>query len=443
MDLSSWLWVVLFVAFGSGWLLARYDIKSVIQKKNTLPVEYFKGLQYLLNEQPDKAVDAFIQVAKLDPETADLHLALGQMFRKRGEFTRSIRIHESLANRGLSIDYQEKAYMALGEDYYKAGMFDRAENIFTQFIQHKIYDQIALKYLLIMAKLQQNWPKAVDLAKLLPKEQASKQVFHLNMQYIEILLQSKPLKNDKLRDVFQSIPAQHQQHIRYQLAYIKWQELTQKYTINIKEIKQILLSQNTFNKDAGIHAAIYGSTMTDLIDKAYKHKPFEIFALLEEVSAYYQDKYIATHNTQEKEAIFAQKLQIFNIMFKLKLENLYQQFIQHAEKLEYAEIFKHIVQQIHTLCQNKLHNDDSNFSGIKTYAQFLLDLKNMQNNKEHTNDTNEDVLHAMYILLENILKRLQLDKTMNYICQECGFRSKNFTWACHGCGEYESLSTYS
>ncbi len=435
MDLSSWLWVVLFVSFGLGWLLARYDIKSIVQKKNILPVEYFKGLQYLLNEQPDKAVDAFIQVAKLDPETADLHLALGQMFRKRGEFTRSIRIHESLANRGLALEYQEKAYMALGEDYYKAGMFDRAENIFIQFKHHTLYGGLAIKYLLIMAKLQQNWSKAVDLAKFLPKEQAHKQVFHLNMQYIDVLLGTLNVANDnanndvcnKLHNVFKSIPAEYQQHIRYQLAHIKWQEILQKNHVSINEIKRILLAQNIFNADKGINAAIYSNAMNQLIEKYHQQNAQDVFMLLDDIGTEYQEQYTNTQSIQEKESISMQQRQIFNIVFKLKLENLQQH-----------KINADIVDQIHNLCQNKLQNDPNSFADIKIYAQFLLNLKNMH----AQNVLDEKTMQGMYILLDKIVQHLHADndKNIKYICQECGFRAKNFTWACHGCGEYESLT---
>jgi len=85
--------------FGLGWLAARVDIKQLLRESRQLPRSYFKGLNFLLNEQPDKAIEAFIEVVKVDPETVELHYALGSLFRRRGETERAIRMHRNLLER--------------------------------------------------------------------------------------------------------------------------------------------------------------------------------------------------------------------------------------------------------------------------------------------------------------------------------------------------------
>src|SRR5712691_8437635 len=99
MEFDYW-WLLTFpLFFGLGWLAARIDIKQLVSESRALPLSYFKGLNFLLNEQPDKAIEAFIEVVKVNPQTIELHFALGSLFRRRGEIERAIRMHQNLAER--------------------------------------------------------------------------------------------------------------------------------------------------------------------------------------------------------------------------------------------------------------------------------------------------------------------------------------------------------
>src|SRR5690554_1161761 len=103
----------------------------MLSETRSLPDSYFKGLNFLLNEEPDRAIDAFVEVAKLDPETTELHFALGSLFRRRGEIERAIRVHQSLLSRqDLPVADRENAQFELAQDFLKAGMLDRAEQGF-------------------------------------------------------------------------------------------------------------------------------------------------------------------------------------------------------------------------------------------------------------------------------------------------------------------------
>ena len=88
MEFELWWLLAIPLFFALGWMAARVDIRHVVRESRTLPKSYFKGLNFLLNEQPDKAIDAFIEAAKVDSETAELHFALGNLFRRRGETDR-------------------------------------------------------------------------------------------------------------------------------------------------------------------------------------------------------------------------------------------------------------------------------------------------------------------------------------------------------------------
>ena len=133
MEFEYW-WLLGFpLFFGLGWIAARIDIKQIVSESRALPRSYFKGLNFLLNEQPDKAIEAFIEVVKVDPETIELHFALGSLFRRRGEYDRAIRMHQNLLERAdLAGEQKLQAQMELGQDYLKAGILDRAEEVFSR-----------------------------------------------------------------------------------------------------------------------------------------------------------------------------------------------------------------------------------------------------------------------------------------------------------------------
>src|SRR5258708_38028940 len=118
MEFEYW-WLLGFpLFFGLGWIAARIDIRHLLRESRALPRSYFKGLNFLLNEQPDKAIEAFIEVAKVDPETVELHFALGSLFRRRGETERAIRMHRNLLERpDLGTEQRLHAMGDLGQDH--------------------------------------------------------------------------------------------------------------------------------------------------------------------------------------------------------------------------------------------------------------------------------------------------------------------------------------
>src|SRR6059036_4237711 len=132
MEIELWWLLVLPIFFGMGWLAARIDIKQLLKESRALPLSYFKGLNFLLNEQPDKAIEAFIEVVKVEPQTIDLHFALGSLFRRQGEIDRAIRMHQNLLDRhDLAADKRQLAVFELAQDFHRAGLLDRAEGLLS------------------------------------------------------------------------------------------------------------------------------------------------------------------------------------------------------------------------------------------------------------------------------------------------------------------------
>jgi lipopolysaccharide biosynthesis regulator YciM len=166
-DLLSWLLIGLPVAFALGWLGSRLDLRQLKRERDDSPRTYFKGLNLLLNEQQDQAIDAFIEAVQNDPDTTDLHFALGNLFRRRGEIDRAVRVHEHLAGRGdLSPSVRMRAQRALAQDFMKAGLFDRAEAAWSA-LAGSPYDAEAQLALLSLYERSRGWQQAAQVARRL------------------------------------------------------------------------------------------------------------------------------------------------------------------------------------------------------------------------------------------------------------------------------------
>ncbi|MDD5241957.1 MAG: lipopolysaccharide assembly protein LapB [Sulfuricella sp.] len=167
MEFEYWWLLFIPLFFSLGWMAARIDINHVLSESRRLPASYFQGLNFLLNEQTDKAIEAFIEIAKADTETVELQFALGSLFRRRGEVERAIRMHQSLLEHNdLSEEKKLTAMNELGQDYLKAGLLDRAEQVFSE-LQKTRSSSPALKFLLEIYVLEKDWLKAVDAARRL------------------------------------------------------------------------------------------------------------------------------------------------------------------------------------------------------------------------------------------------------------------------------------
>ncbi|WP_428424936.1 lipopolysaccharide assembly protein LapB [Methylibium sp.] len=157
----------LMVTFALGWLASRFDVRQWKREQQESPKAYYKGLNLLLNEQQDKAIDAFIEAVQHDPGTSDLHFALGNLFRRRGEYERAVRVHQHLLGRGdLPATERERAQHALAQDYVKAGLFDRAEAAFRA-LEGTAFATDARLELLTLHERSRDWHAAIETARKL------------------------------------------------------------------------------------------------------------------------------------------------------------------------------------------------------------------------------------------------------------------------------------
>src|SRR5918994_2042767 len=165
VEFEYWWLLGLPLFFGLGWMAARVDIRQIVHESRALPRSYFRGLNFLLNEQPDKAIEAFIEVVKVDPETVELHFALGSLFRRRGEYDRAIRMHQNLLDRAdLAPEQKVQVLVELGQDYLKAGILDRAEEVFKK-LEQSPQGVTARRHLLQIYEQEKDWPRAIEMTK--------------------------------------------------------------------------------------------------------------------------------------------------------------------------------------------------------------------------------------------------------------------------------------
>lgn len=163
----SWILLGLPMAFVLGWAASRMDLRQLRIENRQAPKAYFKGLNFLLNEQQDKAIDAFIEAVQNDPDTSELHFALGNLFRRRGEYERAVRVHEHLLSRGdLARADRDRAQHALALDFLKAGLLDRAEDALNK-LEGTPFEGQARLALLAIYERSRDWPQAATIARKL------------------------------------------------------------------------------------------------------------------------------------------------------------------------------------------------------------------------------------------------------------------------------------
>ncbi len=210
-----WQLLLIPLFFGLGWAAARIDIRHVVHESRALPRSYFQGLNFLLNEQPDKAIDSFLEVAKVDSQTVELHFALGNLFRRRGETDRAIRMHQNLIDRDdLEDKVRLQALSELGQDFLKAGLLDRAEEMFNRLIGSAREDE-AKRFLLEIYQAEKSWLKAIELAKELPGVATQQEIaeFHCELAANEII-RSRP---DAAREHLEAAIQQNRRCVRASL----------------------------------------------------------------------------------------------------------------------------------------------------------------------------------------------------------------------------------
>ena len=186
MEFEAWWLLVPLGCFALGWFAARVDIRYVLQDARALPSAYFRGLNFLLREQHDKAVESFVDVSRRDPHALDLQLALGSLFRRQGRVGEATSIHQSLVDRhDLPKEKRELAQFELAQDFHAAGLFDRAETVYEQ-LAGSTYEAEAVTKLASVLEQEKAWQKAIDARQRIQKLSGEPQGRFIAQYYCEL-----------------------------------------------------------------------------------------------------------------------------------------------------------------------------------------------------------------------------------------------------------------
>lgn len=384
MDLDFWWLLLVPVVFGLGWIAARFDLRHLLSERASLPSSYFKGLNFLLNEQPDKAIDAFIEVAKLDPETTELHFALGNLFRKRGETERAIRVHQNVFSRtDLPKKERDHALYELAQDFLKAGLLDRAETAFKTFIApgyaSQRYADEAQQCLLTIYSLEKEWPEAIVCAQQLEARGVGSYKKEIAQFYCEQAQEAFDTQKEAVaRKALAKALAAYPLNPRALLLLGDADMMAGKADIALKTWAQIE-KQNVIYLPLVIERLMRAYTLLNQVQKG-------IEALIETLEQ---------HPSND----------LFEAMYPYVVQH---QGVDRAYALAHS-----IMQKLPTM----------------SAAMALLEA--------HSIKAGEPQRSEIDWIRRLIMQRIQ--NKPRYLCQECGFRARLFYWQCPGCQGWESL----
>jgi lipopolysaccharide biosynthesis regulator YciM len=378
MEIELWWLLALPGFFVLGWLAARIDIKQLVNESRALPHSYFKGLNFLLNEQPDQAIEAFLEAARVDPETIELHFTLGSLFRRRGETDRAIRMHQHLIERdALDATQRLFALSELGQDYLKAGLLDRAEDIFLKLRGTALHED-ALKNLLEIYQQEKEWQKAIDIAEALPDHadylwQKAVAEFHCELA-ANALVSGKV---DEARALLQSA-----------------------LTHNRKCVRALMLLGDCELKVGAGETAI------------------EHWKRIEQ----YNPAYIG---------LVAERLMVAHAQLGKKQDGiaLLRSWIERYPSLDLLQVILDAEMQAgHTESAYKLVRDE-----LRRNPTLLGLEKFLEAQVAVTDEARRPDLEFVRHLIHNHTRRVA-----RYRCDACGFKARQFYWRCPGCGGWET-----
>jgi lipopolysaccharide assembly protein B len=378
MEFETWWLLGIPIFFGLGWIAARVDIKQLVSESRSLPRGYFKGLNFLLNEQPDKAIDAFIEIVTLDPETVELHFALGNLFRRRGEIERAIRVHQNLLARpDLPLEYQIHSQYELGQDYLKAGLLDRAEETFNYLVETQ-YAAQARRALLEIYQREKEWIRAIDAARALQESGAGGRQKEIAQFYCE-------LAQDELVHT----------HPDAALSMLE-----KALAADRNNVRATMLTGDVFMANGDAEGAL-------LAWRRVEHQSVPHVAL---VAQRLMDGYRAVGRPQEG-------------------VNLLKNYLAEAPSIDLLEVvFKAVLELDGVDAANQLVSDELRRTPTLLGLDKLLEARLMDARPE---------VRPELSLVKNLVHGYA-QKLARYQCTHCGFKARQFYWQCPGCSHWET-----
>ena len=378
MDFELWWLLGIPVFFALGWIAARVDIHQLVSESRSLPRNYFKGLNFLLNEQHDKAIDAFIEVVKLDPESADMHFALGNLFRRRGETERAIRVHQNLLARpDLPLEQQGHAAYVLGMDYLKAGLLDRAEETFNSLVDTP-YAVQARRALLEIYQREKEWPRAIEAAVGLQESGAGARQKEIAQFYCELahdaLVHMKP---DEAMPLLEKALQTDRKSVRATI-------LTGDVLLARGDVEGALTTWRRVEQQSVPHVALVAQRLMDGYTKV--GRPQEGVNLLR---SYLEE---------------ASSIDLIEVVFKAVIE------------LDGVEAAKQLVSA-------ELRRTPTLLGLDKLLEARMMDAP--------------AAIWSELSMVKNLVHGYT-QKLARYQCSHCGFKARQFYWHCPGCNKWET-----
>ena len=372
-------WLLLPVAALSGWWIGRLNQEKERSPKNIHP-EYFKGLNFVLNEQPDKAIEVFIRMTEVDSETVETHLALGNLFRRRGEVDRAIRVHQNLIARPtLNQDQRAHALLELGMDYMRSGLLDRAEKLFLELVNLDLYLSEAYSHLLEIYQQEKDWENAISVAKkneIISGENFSPIIAQFYCEIAENDLNIGKINNAK-------------------------EKIDDAISFNSKCVRASIIEARIFQLKGKIDYAI----------KSYKRLELQDSTYITEVISPLYDCYKEKGNINEFIKYLRELVKKYsNIDTLLTLTEL----ISEHESEDVAINF--VFQEL----RNK-----PTVQGVDKLVEYTL-------------NKSEGVTYEYLSAIKQLTTKL-IEKKPTYKCSNCGFDAKMLHWQCPGCKHWESI----
>lgn len=378
MEFETWWLLGIPIFFGLGWIAARVDINQLVSESRSLPRGYFKGLNFLLNEQPDKAIDAFIEIVKLDPETIELHFALGNLFRRRGEMERAIRVHQNLLARpDLPLDYKLQSQYELGQDYLKAGLLDRAEETFNGLVDTQ-YGAQARRALLEIYQREKEWLRAIEAARALQESGAGAKQKEIAQFYCELaqdeLVHTHP---DAALGMLEKALAADRSNVRAAI-------LIGDVHLAKGDTEAALMAWRRVEQQSVPHVALVAQRL--------------------------MDGYRSVGRPQEG-------------------LNLLKSYLAEAPSIDLLEVvFKAVLELDGVDAANQLVSDELRRTPTLLGLDKLLEARLMEAPPE---------VRPELSLVKNLVHGYT-QKLARYQCSHCGFKARQFYWQCPGCSQWES-----
>ncbi len=417
MDFQTWWLIFVPLLFALGWIAARVDFRQMLSETRSLPNSYFKGLNFLLNEEPDRAIDAFVEVAKLDPETTELHFALGNLFRRRGEMERAIRVHQSLLSRSdLPQADREAAQHELAQDFLKAGMLDRAELAFEAVLDTR-YAVPAVRALIRIYESEHDWPRAIEAVKRL-RALVDEPVPQLVHYHCEMALAAMSGKNLDARAAEAALDA----------ADNAARELRKDKGSTASQVRiAILRARLAAMQDNAEGERQY---LTSILDIAPAYASLVAADILES----YRKLGQAPEGLQLLRDHYARhpSLDVFNVLFR-EIRS------QHGHRPAWAFARDALRSQPSMLGLDRLLEVElaSGETRPLDYSQPAQGTAGTATDQPAPSAVLEIAAGADFSLLRSIIHR-HTQRLDRYACQTCGFEARNFYWQCPGCNGWET-----